>query len=476
MEVRPEPAWRVRFTVLRNKDLLAPDYGAMHVAAFLEGTGRPFEVVNLVADVHRDASLFYETNTVTDEFSGARVSEPAAAAASRAYLFEALATYQPDVILFPLSIYYLALYVRGLLRDIREACPGATIIAGGIYATLHPDEILQDGAAEIVIRGEGEVTTSAVLDALEAGEGMERIEGISYRRDGEVLHNPRRAAIPDLDVLSHPYTVSERFKVKERFDILSSLNPEGDYIPGGGFLTSRGCPEACSFCLDPALNGQRVRFHSPDYVRDVVGYCADHFTGGAGSFFFGDATFTMNRKRMRQVLERIADLPYSYQIQTRADYLDADTVRRLADCRFTTVAIGAETFNEQVLQEVAHKRLRVQDVLDAALAVQRAGMQPVLTFIIGLPGEERDSVLRTVEILKSNGLTTATFFPLVVFRGTALYGRFEEMVPPADRDALRLNPMSEEFLFVGDRYSTREELTSFTEQVNADLVEARAAS
>lgn len=470
MEARPEPAWLVRLAGLRNKDLLAPDYGAMNVAAYLKAAGFPIEVVNLVADVHDSPDLFHEPNADPDAISGAAIGEAGAARASREHLFKTLRERRPDVILFPLSIYNIALYLRSLLADIREACPETTIVAGGIYSTFFAREILEAGDADIVVRGEGEVVTSEVLRSLAEGVGPDGIGGISYRRGSRIVHNPSRDLIGDLDALPHPYTVSGEFKIGTRFRILSELTPGGDYIPGGGFLTSRGCPEACTFCLDPALNGQRTRFHSPEYVRGVVQYCHENFTGGAGSFFFGDATFTMNRKRLRRMLELIEPIPFTYQIQTRADYLDPDTIDRLAACRFTTVAIGAESFNERILQDVAKKRLKVETILEASRMVREAGMNPVLTFIVGLPGETRDSVRNTVEILRENGLHTATFFPLVVFRGTALFEMFRQRVSGSEMERLRLNPYSEEYLFTSDEFPTREELTAFTEEVNTAVV------
>lgn len=470
MEARPEPAWLVRLGGLRNKDLLAPDYGAMNVVAYLKASGIPVKVVNLVADVHDRPELFREPNSDPDTLSGSAIGEARAARASRDHLFKTLRDYQPDVILFPLSIYNVALYLRSLLADIRGACPGTTIVTGGIYSTFFAEEILQAGDADIVVRGEGEVATSELIAALADGRAPDGIPGISYRRGSGAVHNPARELLADLDALPHPYTVSDEFRIGARFRILSELAPGGDYIPGGGFLTSRGCPEACTFCLDPAINGQRTRFHSPGYVRRVVEYCHDTFTGGAGSFFFGDATFTMNRKRLRRVLELIEPIPFTYQIQTRADYLDRDTIERLAACRFTTVAIGAESFNEKILQDVARKHLKVETILEAARLVREAGMDPMLTFIIGLPGETRDSVRTTVEILRENGLHTATFFPLVVFRGTALFEVFRKRVSEGDMERLRLNPYSEEFLFTSDEFPTREELTSFTEEVNTAVV------
>jgi anaerobic magnesium-protoporphyrin IX monomethyl ester cyclase len=475
MEVRPEPAWRVKLTGLRNKDLLAPDYGAMHVVASLKAAGHPVQVINAVADVHHKAELFHEPNTDPDELSGSIISGSEAPAASRKHLFDALERSGPDVILVTLSIYNLALYTRKLLAEIREACPGAVLVTGGIYATMHPGEILADGHADVVVRGEGEQTCAELLEGISNGEGPGSVAGVSYRKDGAVVHNPDQPPVADLDSLPHPYTVSEEFKIGERFEALSRLLPHGDWIPGAGFLTSRGCPEACSFCLDPAINGRRTRFHSPAYVREVLDYCSENFQAEANSFFFGDATFTMNRKRLQKILGLLDGLPYSYQIQTRADYLDDRVISSLASRGFTHVAIGAESLNEKILQEVALKRLETETILQAARGVRLAGMQPILTFIVGLPGETRDSIWRTVEILKENGLYSSTFFPLVVFKGTALFEQFTARVSPEEMEAQRLNPASEEFLFSSEEFPTPEELTEFTAQVNSALFDARTA-
>jgi radical SAM superfamily enzyme YgiQ (UPF0313 family) len=118
----------------------------------------------------------------------------------------------------------------------------------------------------------------------------------------------------------------------------------------------------------------------------------------------------------------------------------------------------------------------VSDVLAAAEAVRRSGMKPVLTFIVGLPGESRDSVWRTVEILKEHGLFAATFFPLVVFKGTALYDEFAAGRSQAEAESLRLNPASEEFLFTSEEFPTAGELTGFVEEVNFALLSSRPAA
>jgi radical SAM superfamily enzyme YgiQ (UPF0313 family) len=472
MDARPEPVWRVRFSALRNKDLLAPDYGMMHVAAAMKASGRDFEVVNLVADLHRDASLFMEPGKDPAEMSGSLIRDLERGAESRSYLFDSLENLSPDVVMMPLSNYSLALYARRLFGEVKDACPGATLVTGGIYSTMNASAVLEDGHADFVVRGEGEVACVELLDSIERGRGGEGVDGVSGRDGGRAWHNPARPPNGDLDSLPHLYTVSEEFDVATRFELLRQANPWDDYIPGAGFLTSRGCPESCKFCLDPALNNGRVRFHSPGYVREVLAYCNDNF--GGGGFFFGDATFTMNRKRLLRLLDEIRPFPYRYQVQTRADQLDPEIVGLLADARVTGVAIGAESFNDDVLREADGKRLDSDTIIEAATAVKGAGMTPLLTFIVGLPGETRDSVWRTVEILERNDILSAAFFPLVVFKGTELFDGFEKRFSGGDREKLRVNPHSEEFLCAGDEFETRDDLTGFTDEINEAIASIKA--
>ncbi len=474
MEAKPEPAWRVRLSALRNKELIAPDYGAMYVVSYLKSKGFDVKVINPVADVHGEAELFKDSVNDPASYSDAPISKPEALEKSRKHLFDSLRSLDPDIILYPLSVYNLARYARKLLLEIRNSFPEKTIITGGIYASFHPAEILEDGGADVVVRGEGEITTEEVLRAIDEGRKINEIAGISYINEGEITHNPGRTPIIDLDDLPHLYEASNDFNIRKRYEILSELNPNDDYIPGCGFLTSRGCPELCTFCLDPAINNGRTRFHSPEYVKRVLQFCLENFSDRTNTFFFGDATFTMNKKRLNRILDIISGFPFKYQIQTRADYLDESIIARLAESRFTTVAIGAESLNERILNEVVKKRMTPETIIDASISVKKAGMQPVLTFIVGLPGEPKESVLRTARILIENKLTLATFFPLVVFKGTALYQEFLKKFSPEERESLRLNPASEEFLFLSEYFSSREEITDFTAEINRTLLEARA--
>mgnify|MGYP005835217375 CR=1 FL=1 len=470
LETKPHPLWMGEYAFLRNKALLVPEYGAMYIAAFLKGQGWRCEVLNLVVDVFREEYWFREREEglPAEARSTAPVGDEEAMRLLRENLGNSLRDLQPDVVLFPISIYYIARHARELLKRIREMLPEAFLITGGIYSTMHPTEIMEDGAADCVVRGEGEWTALEVLESLRRGErDFSRVDGLTWRDPhGNIIHNRNRGLEKDLDRFPHIYTVSEEFRIADRHRLLKSLNLFDDYIPGSGFLTSRGCPEQCTFCLDPAVWKRKTRYHSPAYVREVLDYCWEHFTDGERSFYFGDATFALNRPRLHRLLETVREVPYAYHIQTRADSLTPEVLRGMQESNFRNVALGAESFDDRILREVVKKRTTAGEILAAARAAREHGLNPILTFIAGLPGETRESMERTVGILREDGIREATFFPLVVFRGTALYDLFLRTFSEEEREALRLNPWSEEFCFASEEFPTMQELIDYTRKLN----------
>ncbi len=471
LETRPFPLWQRRFASLRNKALLVPDYGAMYVTSFLKANlppGDDLRVINLMADIFSEEQLYLDrTPGEAESETDCPISDASRMDQARAYLRDALLDYRPDVVLFPLSIYYIALHARQMVKQVREILPEARIVTGGVYSTMHPQEILEDGAADCVVRGEGEWTLKETLEALErGGDALAGVAGLSWRSGGDIHHNPDRPREREIDRFPHIYKVSEEFRIGLRHRLLKRLNPFDDYIPGAGILTSRGCPEECTFCLDPAIWKRQTRFHSPGYVREVVDFCYENFTEGDRSFYFGDATFALNRKRLFELLDTIEGVPYSYNIQTRADSLTPQVLARLRELNFASVAIGAESLNDRILRDVVKKRTTREEILGAARAVKANGIRPILTFILGLPGESRDSVEETLELVRREGITDAVFFPLVVFRGTGLYHHLLEGFTPEERDELRLNPWSEEFCLASEEYPTIKSLIDYAEDLN----------
>ncbi len=463
--------WTRNTNVLRNKTLLAPDYGVMYVAAFLKSRafeGLDLQVINLVADIFGEVELYRDVGEgPPHEGSDCPLNCEERRAEARSYLRDALRDYDPQVILYPLSFYYLALHAREALKEIKETVPGAWLVTGGAYATLHAREVLGDGAADFVVRGEGEWTTLELLRAIERGEvEFSRIHGLSWRRDGASFHNRPRERENDIDLFPHMYTVAEEFKIGLRHRILNELRTYEDYIPGNGMLTSRGCYGACTFCLDPVLWGRRTRYHSPEYVRRAVEFCWNNYPDENRLFYFGDATFVTGRSRFFKMLDGLKGIPYAYNAQTRTESLSPQVLRAMAECNFATVGMGVESFNDAVLRDSVRKRSSREEVLRAAREARDLGMRAILTFIVGLPGEDRDSIEESLEILHREGIVDAAFFPLVVFRGTELYERLVARSTPEELEELRLTPWSEEYYMVGEEFPTVASLVRYADELN----------
>jgi radical SAM superfamily enzyme YgiQ (UPF0313 family) len=471
LERRPYPSWEPYWKGYRDRAIVTPEYGLLYIAAALKQNGIPFDLVNIVAD-HWTDMRWFEISDNHQHDEKARAEFEGLLATMKQDLLARIA--DADVVMIPMSYYYMVRGVKRAINAMREAAPKATFVVGGNYASLHAFELILDGYADIVVRGEGEDTIVHLMAELEAGKaatGKLDTLGISYQvGGGEPGHNMDMPRINDLDRLAHMYTAGDEFRVAMRHLFLKTLQPDGDYFIGSSMVTSRGCPEKCTFCMDPTIWNRKVRFHSPDYVRETVKYCYENYHRvGDPKFYFGDATFTLRKPRLYEMCEKIADVGWNYNVQTRADMVDEETLLRMKAANFSNLAFGSESFNDEILENVVLKRQTSKAVLDGAILARTLDLDPILTFIAGLPGESKESHLRTVQILRENGFTEATFFPLVVFRGTPLYDQFVAGKSQEEIEKARFDEDSEEFCCLSEDFPTKEALIAWAGYLNSEI-------
>lgn len=471
LQRRPYPSWEPYWKGYRDRAIITPEYGLLYIAAMLQDGGIDFDLVNVVAD-HWDDLRWFEVSDEHQTNEAARAEFGDLIERMRADMLARVAG--ADVVMVPMSYYYMVRGVKRLLKEMRAAAPDALFVVGGNYASMHAFELIGDRYADVVVRGEGEDTIVALMAELDAGahrSGTLDTLGLSYQLPGgRPGHNMDQPRISDLDRLPHMYAAGDRFHVGMRHLFLKTLQPDGDYFIGSSYVTSRGCPEKCTFCMDPTIWNRKVRFHSPDYVAEVVRYCYEHYHRvGDPKFYFGDATFTLRKQRLYELAEKITGIGWDYNVQTRADMVDEETLTRLKAAGFKNLAFGSESFNDEILEDVVLKRQTSQQVLDGANLARSMGMDPILTFIAGLPGETKESHLRTVRILRENGFTEATFFPLVVFRGTPLYDRFAEGKTRAEIEAARFDEDSEEYCYLSEDFPTKDALIAWAGYLNAEI-------
>ena len=281
---------------------------------------------------------------------------------------------------------------------------GIPVVVGGSHVTFMADEALEH--VDYVARGEGgEELMLELVEALEGRRELSSIAGLSFHRDGEVVHNPPRARRADLDGLPHP-------------DL--SLIVGADKLNTTPIMTSWGCPFACNFCSVTAMFGRKYRFRS---AEDVIAEIAEK---RPRRIFFYDDNMAADRKRLKKLLsmmiERGLVIPWSAQVRTDVarDPELLDLMRR-SGCEL--VYLGLESVNQATL-DAFKKSQSVADIERAIKVLHEYGIRSHGMFVLGADTDTVQTVRDTVRFAMKNRIDTVMLNILTPLPGTP---QFEEL-------------------------------------------------
>lgn len=297
--------------------------------------------------------------------------------------------------------------IAPLVRKLKRY--GWRLVAGGPHASGDPTGTLDMGF-DIVVRGEGEEALPELLAALTEGRDLATVAGISYRADdGTILHTGRRPPV-DLDRYPPFAPAWQRF---------------------GPIEITRGCPFACRYCQTSYLFGSRVRHRSIDTIGALAAEMAERgltdirvITPNALAYGSPDgATVVLDAveallARLRAIVGRRGRIFFgSFPSEVRPDHLSdpaAKLLQRYVDN--DNLVIGAQSGSDRMLERCGRGHTTA-DVLQAVTAARRAGFQPLVDFIFGLPGEtpaDRAATVAMMERLIDLGarVHAHTFMPL----------------------------------------------------------------
>ncbi len=299
---------------------------------------------------------------------------------------------------------------------IKEALPNAFVTLVGTHPSALPEETLKLGEGiDAVTRREYDYTLRDLARCLEAGRGLSSVKGLSFREDGKIVHNQDREYITDLDALPFVSKVYKRHLDIQNYFYAANLHPVITIISG------RGCPFRCTYCLLPqTLNGRGYRFRSPENFVDELEYIKAEFPE-VKEVFIEDDTLTANRKRCRQISDLIVKrkLRISWSANSRAD-VDLQTLKSMkrAGCRL--LCVGFESGSQKILDNI-HKGTKIAKIRQFMRDVKKADILVHGCFMLGCPGETKETVRKTVEFGKELAPDTAQFFPIMVYPGTEAY-------------------------------------------------------
>jgi hopanoid biosynthesis associated radical SAM protein HpnJ len=286
----------------------------------------------------------------------------------------------------------------------------------GPKVAVEPEpSLLASEAIDFVGREEFDFTIAEVAE----GRPLASVDGISYRdRDGLVVHNADRATLEDMDRLPFVTPVYKRDLRPENYFIGYLLHP---YV---SLYTGRGCRSRCTFCLWPqTVGGHRYRTRSVAKVLEEAALTVRLFPQ-VKELFFDDDTFTDDRPRAEAIARGLARLGITWSCNAKAN-VPRETLEVLRDNGLRLLLVGYESGNQQVLNNVK-KGLRVDRARRFASDCRDLGISVHGTFILGLPGETRETIQETIRFAREVNPHTIQVSVAAPYPGTELYRRAQE--------------------------------------------------
>jgi len=291
------------------------------------------------------------------------------------------------------------------------------IVLGGPHPTVLPEESAQRVEVDIVVRGEGETTWADLCQKWEVGASLEEVEGISYRQNGRMIHNPDRPPIADVDSL--PFPAHHLFKMEH----YTNLQPTLDTVQGKSFslLTSRGCPYRCTYCAQILPRVWRMR-STENVVAEWRWLVKDL---GAKEIGVLDDSFNIDRQRVLAICdllisEGLNHVPWIMINGIRANLVDEELLDRMREAGCIRTAFGVESGNQGILDTVIDKHLTLEEIRAAFKAAKSVGMETIGFFIIGLPGETEETIEDTIRFACELDPLVANFSMATPFPGTEM--------------------------------------------------------
>jgi len=307
--------------------------------------------------------------------------------------------------------YKSALKMVGMAK---EVCPECLTIIGGSHVTFWDENALQEcPELDIVVRREGENTLLEIVQKLEAGKSFDDTIGITCRKNSQIIRNPDRPFIENLDELPFP---AIHLWPLERFKYGEVVFP---------IITGRGCAYGCKYCCNWNMGGRRYRVRSSKNVVDEIEYLNKKF--GAKAFTFCDDTFTLNQSRAKEICEEIINrkIKIRWDCNNRVDSVTKELLLKMKESGCTDVWFGVESGSQLVLNAI-DKGIKIEQTIKAFKWAKEVGLMTFADTILGFPGETRETAWETIKFVEKLDPDDTAYYIATPFPGTPLYDEVKD--------------------------------------------------
>ncbi len=276
-------------------------------------------------------------------------------------------------------------------RVVKKIAPDLPIVWGGYHATLEPGQTISNENIDFLIRGWGEEPIVELLEALKKQKDFRGIKGLSYKIDGQIIHNPVRK-FSDINLFPrYDYDLQEGFKAK---------------IKGQEFIycSSRGCPFSCTFCSVAAFyEGNKPYYsYSLDRVFNDIEYFQNRYN--PSSFLFFDDNFFVDKNRIIDfcLVYKERGCNFKWDSFGRCDFFsncDEKLLALLSNVNLKKIYFGAESGSPAILKRI-NKNITPEQIVNSLVRVKNHGIGADYTFMSGFPFETIDDLEITLGIMK----------------------------------------------------------------------------
>ena len=362
---------------VRKLNICTPPIGLAYIAAFLRKQGHKVTIIDAEVEQLNNEQIAQQARKA--DLAGITMTAPT---------------------------YNSALELANLIK---QSNSGTTVVLGGPQATFLDEECLDNSTADAVVRGEGERTMLDIAGSVESG-GTCDFDGVTFRDADTFIKNPDRKLIVDLDDIPVP---------------ARDLLPMDKYSPphSTGVISSRGCPFRCIFCASSNLYHKRFRSRSAYNVFEEV---AQLVAQGYENVTMLDDNFILNKERAFEFADLVEEhrLEFDWSCTGRVDSIDEDLLRRLSEVGCNGLFFGIESASNETLKLIK-KGFTADQVIDAFDLLKKYKYATTASFMIGLPGDDRQKVIDTIDLAKRIKPDFAMFSVTTPYPGTELYDNID---------------------------------------------------
>ena len=302
-----------------------------------------------------------------------------------------------------------------LIKKLKKENPDLFIFVGGPHFALSARNALENVLEiDVVVKGEGEITSQELLDEYQKDKDFKKIQGIFYRENNQIKETFDRPFEQDIDKFILNWELFEIEKYHR--------NIEGTNIRAVGVMSSRGCPSRCAYCVNAAFRKGILRLRSPIKFVDEIEFLKNKY--GFKGFDFWDDTLTISKEHVKRICNEILKrkLNIKWYARARVDTVDKEMLESMKKAGCIKISYGVESGSPKIIK-IIRKNITIEQALTAAQISSDLGMKITMNFMVNLPYETMNDLKMTIGLMKKlnsiKNVTSAYGFS-IIYPGTEM--------------------------------------------------------